>query len=283
MNCFFVTDLHGHIRKYKRLFQQIAKDRPDVVFIGGDLLAGGFLRVGQDADIINGILAGGFAALKKASGDYYPEVFIIMGNDDPRCDEKLLLKYDKKGLWHYINEKHFHVDGIDVFGYCYVPPTPFMNKDWERYDVSRFVDVGCVAPEEGRHSTDFSLVETQHRTIWEDLLDLTDGYDLSNTVMLFHAPPYQTGLDRAALDGKMIDHVPLDVHVGSIAIKRLIEEKQPLVTLHGHIHESCSITGVWNEQIGRTTCLSAAGTGKALYLIKFDTKNPTAALRLEIN
>lgn len=282
MDCFFITDLHGHISRYKSLFQQIESHRPEAVFIGGDLLAAGFLRQGQSDDIIDGILAQGLAELKKSNPDYYPEVFIIMGNDDPRSDEKLLLDYDRQGLWHYINQKHFKFRDIDVFGYSFIPPTPFLLKDWERYDVSRFVDVGCVAPEEGHHTTLFSMAEIEHRTIMDDLLELTEGYDLSRAVMLFHAPPYQTGLDRAALDGKMVDHVHLDVHVGSIAIKRFIEQKQPLITLHGHIHESYSITGVWKEHIGNSTCLSAAGNGKSLVLVKFNTDNPSEAQRLEI-
>ncbi len=282
MKCFFVTDLHGHVSRYKSLFKQIAKDRPDAVFIGGDLLAAGFLRPGQESDIIGGVLVKSFSELKKSGTGYYPDVFIILGNDDPRCDEKLLIQYDQKGLWHYINQKHFKLGEYDIFGYCFVPPTPFLLKDWERYDVSRYVDIGCVAPEEGQHSTDFSLTEAEHLTIWEDLFDLTEGFDLANSIFLFHAPPYQTGLDRAALDGKMIDHVPLDVHVGSIAIRRFIKERQPLITMHGHIHESYSITGIWKEQIGRTVCLSAAGTGKSLTLVRFDTDNPTAASRLEI-
>jgi len=41
--------------------------------------------------------------------------------------------------------------------------------------------------------------------------------------MVLHSPPYDTGLDRAALDGRSVDHAPLDVHVGSIAIRRFIE------------------------------------------------------------
>jgi len=282
MKCFFVTDLHGHVSRYKSLFQQIAKDLPDVVFIGGDILAAGFLKRGQDADIIDGVLAKGFSEIKTLTTNYYPEVFIIMGNDDPRCYEKLLLKYEKQGLWHYINQQHFKLGDIDIFGYCYVPPTPFLLKDWERYDVSRYVDIGCVAPEEGYHSTEFSVTEAEHRTIWEDLTELTEGFDLAKSIFLFHAPPYQTGLDRAALDGKMIDHVPLDVHVGSIAIKRFIEERQPLVTLHGHIHESYSITGIWKEQIGRTVFMSAAGREKKLTLVKFNTMYPDQAVRLNI-
>ena len=35
---------------------------------------------------------------------------------------------------------------------------------------------------------------------------------------------------------KMIDYAPLDVHVGSIAVRRFIESRAPYLTLHGHVH-----------------------------------------------
>jgi len=73
--------------------------------------------------------------------------------------------------------------------------------------------------------------------------------------------------------------VPLDLHVGSIAIRRFIEERQPLLTLHGHIHESARLTGSWRAEIGRTTCLSAAHDGPELALVAFDPRRPGAAAR----
>jgi uncharacterized protein len=284
LDCCFVTDLHGAAGKYKSLFRELASQPPEAVFIGGDLLAGGFLKgSGHTGDTISDVLAAGFKSLQERLGDAYPQVFIILGNDDPKSSESLLKQYEKQGLWHYCNQKHYQVGELIVYGYSWVPPTPFLNKDWERYDVSRYLDIGCIAPEEGYHTTKFSLADASHRTISEDLAELTYDCDLSNAIFLFHAPPYDTGLDRAALDGKMIDHAPLDVHVGSIAIRRFIEEKQPLITLHGHVHESYELTGVWKEHIGHTTCLSAAGTGKALTLVRFNTDDPAAAERLTIN
>jgi hypothetical protein len=44
------------------------------------------------------------------------------------------------------------------------------------------------------------------------------------------------------------DHVPLDVHVGSVAVRRFIEDRRPLLTLHGHIPESALLTGSWRER-----------------------------------
>jgi Icc-related predicted phosphoesterase len=74
-----------------------------------------------------------------------------------------------------------------------------------------------------------------------------------------------------------IDHVPLDVNVGSIAIKEFIEEKQPLLTLHGHIHESTRITGSWKHILGKTISFNASIDTNNLSIIIFDLKNPKNA------
>jgi len=77
----------------------------------------------------------------------------------------------------------------------------------------------------------------------------------------------------------MIDHVPLDLHIGSIAVRRFIESRQPHITLHGHVHESARITGYWKDRIGRTCMLSAAHDGPELALVRFTLEEPDAAVR----
>jgi Icc-related predicted phosphoesterase len=119
----------------------------------------------------------------------------------------------------------------------------------------------------------------QFGTIAADLERLAGDRDLEDATLLFHSPPYQTTLDRADLDGQSVDHVPLDVHVGSIAIQRFIEERQPLVTLHGHIHEAPRLTGAWRERIGRTHCFTAAHDGPELALVRFDLSDLESATR----
>jgi len=111
--------------------------------------------------------------------------------------------------------------------------------------------------------------EQRNATIKDDLDKLVGDDSLERAIFLFHAPPYNSSLDRAALDGKMIDHVPFDLHVGSIAIRRFIEEREPLLTLHGHIHESARLTGSWRDRIGRTHAFSAAHDGPELAVIRF--------------
>jgi len=62
--------------------------------------------------------------------------------------------------------------------------------------------------------------------------------------------------------------------VGSIAIQRFIKERQPLLSLHGHIHESTRLTGRYLEKSGRTLMFNGSTDGRELCLIRFDLENP---------
>jgi Icc-related predicted phosphoesterase len=268
---FFVSDLHGQISRYERLFRAILTERPEVILLGGDLLPSAmvFHQASHEEGFIQVILQKGFAELKQELGDAYPHVFLILGNDDPRAAEVDLKEGESLGLWRDIHFRNVSLGDNTLYGYACVPPTPFTLKDWERNDISRYVDPGCISPEEGWYSTPVSDHELRYSTIQSDLKMLTGNSDHSKSIFLFHAPPYNTVLDRAELDHKTIDGVPMDIHVGSIAIRRFIETKQPLLTLHGHIHESFRLTGSWRECIGRTWAFSAAYDGIDLALIRF--------------
>ncbi len=283
-SCFFASDLHGHVDRYEKLFAAVAAERPAAVFLGGDLLPSGFgLAAGSfdpaHEDFINGFLAPELTRLRQDLQEAYPGVFAILGNDDPRVEEAAMLDVGTRGLWHYAHERRFEWRDYLVAGYACVPPTPFRLKDWERYDVSRYVDPGCVSPEEGWRTLPVQPSEVRYGTIQEDLETLAGDASLTRAIVLFHAPPYKTALDRAALDGQAVDFVPLDVHVGSIAIQRFIERRQPRITLHGHVHESVRLTGEWHVRMGETHAFSAAHDGPELALVRFDPDVPEDATR----
>ncbi len=281
MRAFFVSDLHGRVGRYRRLFQTVREERPDLVLLGGDLLPMGLVAGDEEVDggFIEDFLAGEMLRLRDELGADYPVFIAILGNDDPAHHETSVLELETAGLWRYAHDRRIELAGVTVYGYSHVPPTPFQLKDWERYDVSRFVDPGAVSPEEGYRSVPVEAHRIRNATIKDDLENLAGGDDLSRAVFLFHSPPHQTLLDRAALDGQMIDHVPVDVHVGSVAIRRFIEERQPLVTLHGHVHESAQLTGSWRDRIGRTHMYGAAHDGPELALVQFDPDDPASATR----
>jgi Icc-related predicted phosphoesterase len=278
MHCFFVTDLHGKVDRYRKLFMTIEAERPDMVLFGGDLLPHGLKRTEGYDHFATDFLFPELQQLKNILADQYPAMIIILGNDDARSEEQYFKRQSETGLLHYINETWVEMKELDILGYGFVPPTPFQLKDWEKYDVSRFADPGCVHPTEGFRTVDPNY-DTEYSTIQKDLKYLTEGKDLSQSVVLFHSPPYKTNLDRAALDGRMVDHVPMDVHVGSIAIQRFIEEKQPKITLHGHIHESTRLTGIWKETLGNTWMINGSHDGPELALVSFDSQEPSKATR----
>jgi len=71
-----------------------------------------------------------------------------------------------------------------------------------------------------------------------------------------HAPPQGTYLDVAMqldedLKPIMKAGQPQMAHVGSTSVRKAIEDYQPLLGLHGHIHESKAV-----EKIGRTICIN---------------------------
>ena len=277
-SCLFASDLHGRTGRYRKLFDRLASEPPAVVLLGGDLLPFG------DPRFLERTLRAECRRLRRCLAERYPRWLIILGNDDPRTQEAGLVEGEKEGLWDYLHGRCLQVDGHCFCGYACVPPTPFLLKDWERYDVSRHLDVGSVSPEEGWRSVPVDAEEVGAATIRADLERLVEDAagpgGLMDAVLLFHAPPYGGLLDLADLGSRAVDHAPLDSHVGSIALRRFIEERQPRITLHGHVHESSRLSGSWRERIGGSHCFSAAWDGPELAVVCFTLEQPGNAERL---
>jgi Icc-related predicted phosphoesterase len=282
-SCFFASDLHGRVERYRKLFRALEEEAPAALLLGGDLFPSGLApwQGPEEAkgDFLHGFLFPELRRLRQEMGSRYPRILTILGNDDPRSEEVEIRKGEEEGLLTYVHDREEELGRFRVFGYAFVPPTPFLLKDWERYDVSRYVPPGSVSPEEGSRTVEVNSTWVRYGTIKEDLEALTEESDLTDSVFLFHTPPHETRLDRAALDGKSVDHVPLDVHVGSIAVRRFIQARQPRLTLHGHIHESARLTGSWRDTLGETPMFSAAHDGPELALVRFDLENPATATR----
>ncbi len=80
--------------------------------------------------------------------------------------------------------------------------------------------------------------------------------DMSNCVFNLHCPPVNTGLDEAPeldedLRPKMGTTGVNMCPVGSRAVREAIEKYQPLLALHGHVHESRGAI-----RLGRTLCVN---------------------------
>lgn len=98
---------------------------------------------------------------------------------------------------------------------------------------------------------------------------LASGYaqikDADNFILVSHAPPVKTSTDRL-VNGK---------HVGSAAVRAFIEEKQPLLCLTGHIHESRA-----QDYLGRTLVLNPGMLKDGGYVeVLFENNKISAALQ----
>ncbi len=83
-----------------------------------------------------------------------------------------------------------------------------------------------------------------------------DTNDYSDVLCNFHDPPFNSGLDIAPTlteDFKIKKSGAMEVvgPVGSKSVRAVIEKYEPLLGMHGHIHES-----VGYRSIGRTLCVN---------------------------
>jgi len=162
--------------------------------------------------------------------DHGTEVFVQMGNDDFGVNMDVLNDAEKAGKLKVTHMKKHSFGGFDIVGYSCVNPYPFIFKEWERNEGD----------------------------IKKDLEKLKKGMNPSKTIMVFHAPPHNTVLDVMYTKENM----------GSKSIRKFIEKEQPLLTLHGHIHESPDISGSIKDTIGKTLSVNP-GRGR-IALIDLD-------------
>lgn len=85
---------------------------------------------------------------------------------------------------------------------------------------------------------------------------LVDGVEMDRAIFNFHVPPHGTSLDvgPAVRADLTVEHEAGEVKrvpIGSRAVRAAIERYQPLLSLHGHVHESPGV-----ERIGRTLCVN---------------------------
>lgn len=275
--CLFVSDLHGSMSRFESLLKYIRKERPEYVFIGGDILPHNGVAGRQGFEGINDFIVDfmmpKFMELRKIMDCAYPDIFIIPGNDDCKDLFASLEPGEREDLWYNLHNKKKHFGKYTFYGYGCVPLTPFQLKDWERFDTDKTVPAGCIDFEKGQ----FSIPPQKHepeKTIQEELEELYADEDQSFGVWLFHAPPMNTGFDVIK------DATGNELHVGSKAVAQFIAGKQPYITMHGHIHESFSITGKWNETNGKTISYSASHIGSELAVIRFELHIPKWAERI---
>ncbi len=294
----FTADVHGNEEQYRRLVDYAVRVCADSVVIGGDIAPKGAstdaVMLGKTEmtpeefiDWQRRFLEERLPELLQPLREADIPVFVMMGNDDCRINEPVL----EDNGYRTIHGRRVHLTrDIDIAGYSCVPLTRFQLKDWEKFDFSQPPDKLRHHYEErkkrdyncrGVHSqlggivpVSFGDAEEMDDSIQKDLKNGVYGPRSDKTVYVMHSPPDNTALDQLR-DG---------THVGSLAIREFIEEAQPLMTLHGHIHETVDVSGTFREKIGETHCFSAGNdnTRRDLAVVVVDIYKPEEAKRIVI-
>ena len=200
-------------------------------------------------------------------------VYALLGNEDWASTADLLVDLATAELFYPLHHRAWRMNSGWLAGSSLVPITPFVAKDWDRLEGSE-PEPPFPAGDglRSRHGLlgPTSLAELQNLpTIADELALLTAQSDPTQTIYIYHSPPYATTLDRLA-DGRS---------VGSRAVRAFIERHQPPLTLHGHVHESPTVSGSYGDRIGRTLCINPGQTTEQLHAVVFDTQNPSATIQ----
>ena len=146
MKALCISDVHGNEVNFRKLCGYIRQYLPEAVFIAGDILPNYYVT--DSEDFIKDFLKPLFTDLKEELKQNYPDIYLIPGNDDAAVSCEYFEWMEIKELLYFVNNKVIHKDKYAVIGYPYVPPTPFLLKDWEKFDISRYVPRDTVSPED---------------------------------------------------------------------------------------------------------------------------------------
>jgi uncharacterized protein len=280
---YFVSDLHGSNVCFRKFVNAAKVYEPRVMILGGDV-AGKAIQsivrapggrwtcrfIGTDYDVVDGPE---LVALEKLISDhgYYPykadpgelEAMEANGGLDPLF---LQLMRTRLTEWLEIADERLRPQGIPLYFMLGNDDpeelgTLLDSAPWGTHDEGKVV---WLDDEHEMISCGYSNVTPWHTYREQNELELKASIDAmapalrnpERAVFNLHAPPFGTQLDEAPkLDETLTVQASLGqvqmVPVGSTAVRDAEQTYQPLLGLHGHIHESSGI-----RRIGRTVVIN---------------------------
>lgn len=286
---FYATDIHGSERTYRKFINAGKFYNVNVLIMGGDIsgkllipiikesnghyratLQGEIRHIESEDELKNLIEKIGIL------GFYYQ----IMDEDemktmqaDPKLVNELFHKLARQRLddWVDLAETRLKGTGIKCFVTGGNDDDPEVLEAIHKQNTeSFFACEGQVALVDNDHSmisVGYSTPtpwktprEISDEKLWDFIEDMVAKVpDLSHAIFNFHDPPRDSTLDTCPmLDWNTDPPTPIVkggqivMHgAGSQSVRRAIETHQPMLGLHGHIHESQAVM-----KIGRTTCIN---------------------------
>lgn len=286
-----LADIHGNKIQYEKIKSIVLKKQISFVFLCGDLLpkTGGTWMPENKMRTIQ--MQASF--IKEYFLDYLTElgkltsVYAIFGNDDFKSNYALMKSTDIPNV-KFLDREVVSLPILDhdlyVAGYPYVGVTPFLHKDWEKWDTAPNDIAHKIYRTDGYSSADnrhFAVdLASAPSTIRDDLVQLANLSDPRKTIYIFHEAPYNTSLDMISQDNKYIKNNHL--HIGSKAMREFIENEHPLITMHGHIHETFAESGdyVWQRENGFSITAANDFSSDTLSYVLFSVTDTSWSKRL---
>jgi Icc-related predicted phosphoesterase len=167
-----------------------------------------------------------YAKEKLAGGEV--RIITTPGNDDPPEVDEVILDRGEDRVLLLEGQLYEFAPGHQILNSGYSNPTPWHTpREFPEQFIQQHIE---------RMATGISVPE--------------------NAIFNIHVPPHDSTLDVAPLLGEDLSvrtsmGAPMTGPVGSTAVREMIERYQPLLSLHGHVHESGG-----TARIGRTLAIN---------------------------
>lgn len=279
---FYAADVHGSERCFLKFLNAWKFYKADALILSGDLLGKAFVPIveypdhtfkarfsGKDYVLSSGDQLDAFEKEIRNTGVYpyrtnVDDARALEGNPTKQNEIFQSLANDSMARWARMADERLANARIR----CFISPG---NDDL--FSIDEILAKGKYLKfAEGKPA----MVSEEHPMItwgcsnitpWNCIRDVTEEElakkidelvlqvgDMKHCIFNFHCPPHNTNLDVAPKldkDLKPVASGSIVDHVGSTAIRNAIEKYQPLLGLHGHIHESRG-----THRLGRTVCVN---------------------------
>jgi uncharacterized protein len=280
MKIFFATDIHGSEVCWRKFLNSAAFYKADLVVLGGDVTGKAMVPIVAHAGYWQVTLRGQAHRLEtreeldkviaqiRNSGFYpavvQPDELTELSQDEGAVDRKFTAEMISS-LDRWLDMADGKLKGGAI-------PCILNGGNDDIFEIDDVIEQSpCVSFAEGKllDLGGFHLVSMgwTNPTPWDTFREAPEPElaakieavasqvpDMGRAIFNFHAPPYGTGLDEApALDENLRPmHGGVAMKpVGSTAVRDAIMQHQPLLSLHGHIHESRAI-----KRMGRTLAIN---------------------------